>query len=71
MLNFIAQEWTKLTNKGNFFCYPELGGCSIMRKPLCYHASDPGAILRGVHTTRSPYLLALLGQLSLPSLRGW
>ena len=24
-------------------------------KPLCYHASDPGSIPRGGHTTRSPY----------------
>ena len=24
-------------------------------KPLCYHASDPGSIPRGGHTTRPPY----------------
>ena len=31
------------------------------------NASDPGSIPRGGHTTRSPYPLALLGQLNLPS----
>ena len=39
--------------------------CSVVGKPLCYHASDPGSIPRGGHTNRSPYLLALQGQLSL------
>ena len=47
-----------------------LGGCSIVGKPLCYHVSNPGSILGG-HATRSPYLLTLLGQLSLPSFQGW
>ena len=46
------------------------GGCSIVGKPLCYHARDPGSIPHGGRTNRSPYLLALLGQLSLPSFRG-
>ena len=36
----------------------------------CYHASHPNLILRGGHTNRSPYLLVLLGQPSLPSIRG-
>ena len=30
------------------------GGCSIVGKPLCYHASDLGFIRRGFHITRSP-----------------
>ena len=34
------------------------------------NASDLGSIPRGGHTARSPYPLALLGQLSLPSFRG-
>ena len=42
------------------------GGCSMVGKPLCYHARDPSLVPRGGHTTRSPNLLALLGQLSLP-----
>ena len=41
-----------------------------MGKPLCYHANDPGLISRGGHTNRSPNLLELLGQLSLPSFQG-
>ena len=44
--------------------------CITVGKPLCYYVSDPGSIPRGGHTTRSPYILALLGQLSLPSFRG-
>ena len=42
----------------------------IMSKPLCFHARGPGSIPWGVHSTRSPYLLTLLGQLSLLSCRG-
>ena len=30
------------------------GGCSIVGKPLCYHASDPGSISRGGYTNRLP-----------------
>ena len=30
------------------------GGCSIVGKSLCYHASDPRLIRRRFHTTRSP-----------------
>ena len=47
------------------------GGCSIVGKPLCYHASNTGSVPREGRTNRSPYLLTLLGQLSLPSFRGW
>ena len=35
-----------------------------------YHASNLGSIPRGGHTNRSPNLLKLLGQSSLPSFRG-
>ena len=42
----------------------------MVGKPLCYHASDLGAIPRGGYNNRFPYVLALLGQLSLPSFRG-
>ena len=47
-----------------------LGGCGIVGNLFYYHASNPGSIPRGGHTTRSLYLLALLGQLSLPSFQG-
>ena len=47
-----------------------LGRCSIVAKPLCYHASDPGSIPHRGNTNSSPYLLVQLGQLSLPSIRG-
>ena len=47
------------------FTNNNIGSCSIEGKPLCYHANDLGSISGGGHTTRSPYLLALLGQLSL------
>ena len=43
------------------------GGCSIVGKPLCYHASNSGSIQRGGYTNRFPYILVLLDQLSLPS----
>ena len=32
----------------------EHSGCSIVGKPLCYHASNPGSNPRGSHTSRSP-----------------
>ena len=42
--------------------------CSVAGSvALCYHASEPGSIPFGGHTNSSPYLLELLGQLSLPS----
>ena len=45
-------------------------GYSIVGKLLCYHASDTDSIPLGGHTTKFPYLLVLLDQLSLPSIRG-
>ena len=39
--------------------------CSIVGKPLCYHASDPGSIPWGSHTTRSPPRAARLTQSSI------
>ena len=43
----------------------------MVDKPMCYHANNLGLIPCGGHTNISPYLLVLLGQLSLPSLQGW
>ena len=40
------------------------GTCSVVCKPWCYHTSDPGSIPRRVHTYRSSYIPALLGQLN-------
>ena len=40
----------------------------LLLKPLHYHVSKPDLIPHEVHTNRFPYLLALQGQLSLPSL---
>ena len=40
--------------------------CSIVGKPLCYHASDPGSIIRGSQTTRSPPRAARPTQPSIP-----
>ena len=42
----------------------------IVGKQLYYHISDPDWILREDHTNRSPDILALLTQLSLPSFLG-
>ena len=50
--------------------FQKVGGCSIVGKPLCYHANRPYSISHGGHTNRSPYPLVLLGQLSLLSFRG-
>ena len=56
-------------DKKQSFGYSE-SSCSRVGKPLYYHTSNPGSIPRGGHTNRSPFILALLGQLSLPSFWG-
>ena len=43
--------------------------CSTLCKPLCYHISVPGSTPHVGHTNRSPYIVALLGQLSCPYFR--
>ena len=48
-----------LRTPGDFF----MRRCSIVGKLLCYHASNPDLIPRGVYANRCPKLLALLGQL--------
>ena len=66
-----STSWPQIPVQNIFLVHQAFGSCSIMVKPLCYHASDLGSIPHGGHTNRSSYLLALLGQLSLPSFRGW
>ena len=74
-LTRIMLLWDKYA--GDLIMYVDLvnselnGDCSIVGKPSYYHASDPGSIPRGGHTHRSPYPIALLGQPSPPSFRGW
>ena len=47
------------------------GSCSIVGKPLPYHASNLRSVQLRRHTNRFPYLVPLLGQLSLPLIGGW
>ena len=43
-------------------------GCSVVGKPLCYHASDPDSIPPG--SSYHQISFALLGQLRHPAFRG-
>ena len=54
-----------LANKGAV-----AGSCSIVVKPLCFHAREPDLNSYGSQTSRPPNLLALLGQLCLPLFQG-